>query len=431
MFATIDTLQLWVKSTPEAIEYLRSREGTRVTRSEQSTGRSLADFVVVGNLLHESWFSPVQVNPQEPYLLPDGRWFNPFDPYHLDKNQIKNSSFVPWIAVQMSVPKVSLGHSVAEYTDHRRSVAVVLEGLQELTGQDHDAGEVLVRRADFCRVLKLPDQELAADLIDYMALKLTYPMRPKPKIHLGESVMWHVRQESFKAYLKLPELLKRKGKPPESELDRIAPIPKDLKIRGGLTLRPGAARRALRRAATGQVRFETTLRHQALRERLELFGGTPGHPYGVLLPNFFEAVDGGIGGRIMRADFDKVLSAAEISTSDQVGDRLAIVFGVTTGNKLYRFWELLCEHGDRGVRDQYPRATYYRYKAQLKVARVGVVGNDVEMEQKRREQIRRRQGELLNTLDGYGEHMRAMLGDEWVDELQREAGLPIPDRRTA
>jgi hypothetical protein len=333
--------------------------------------------------------------------------------------------------VQLSVPKVSLGHSVAEYADHARSVSVVLEGLREITGQDHDAGEVLVRRADFCRVLRVADQETARALINYMALKLNYPMRPDPSIRLGESVMWHVRQESFKAYLKLPELLKRKGKSSESELDRIAPIPKNLKVTGGLTLSPGVARRALKAAATGQVRFETTLRYQALRDRLDAFGGSPGHPHGVLLPNFFEAVDAGIGDRIMRADFDKIISTSEVSSSSEVLDRLAILYGATTANKLYRFWELLCEHGDRGVKDQYPRNTYYRYKTKLKAAKIGVVGNDVEIESARRQRNLGEMADLLSHLDGYGEHLRSCYGDQFVDDLQRKASLPIPSRRSA
>ncbi len=133
----------------------------------------------------------------------------------------------------------------------------------------------------------------------------------------------------------------------------------------------------------------------------------------------------------MRADFDKVISTSEVSSSSEVGDRLAILYGVTAGNKLYRFWELLCEHGERGVKEQYPRATYYRYRTKLKLARIGVVGNDVEIESARRRRNRGELADLLSHLDGYGEHLRACYGDEFVEELQREAALPIPKRRTA
>ncbi len=130
----------------------------------------------------------------------------------------------------------------------------------------------------------------------------------------------------------------------------------------------------------------------------------------------------------MRAEFDKVISTAEVSDYDSVMQRLALIYKPTRANNLLRFWEVLCESGDRGARELYPRATYYRCKAALKLARVGVVGNDWELEKKRRQRLRDNQRELLNTLDGYGEHMRVAMGDEWVDQLQEEAGLPKPDR---
>jgi len=378
------------------------------------------DFVVGGNVYRDSWYAPVQVRCQRPYLVAGGEWFEPF------------GGNTGWAEVQMSVPKVALGHSVAEYGDTRHAVELVLGEIAVLSGQVLQADEVLVRRADFCRTIKLPNQESAAGLIDELAKRCKYPNRDAD--HWGrETVMWAVREESFKAYVKLPELLKRRGRPPASELDRIA----GFRMKGGmmtptgLALNPIRAQKALKAAAAGQVRFEVSLRSKALIGRFADSGRKQGHRYGVLLPLFLEAVESNIGDEIMRAEYDKVLSFEEVSSSDDVGDRLAIIFGSAKANRLYRFWEILCEYGDKGAREHYSKATFYRYRSALKLARIGTLGNDVEIQSARRRRTRAEIADLLSHLEGYGEHLRACHGDEFVDELQKEAGLPVPRRRTA
>jgi hypothetical protein len=181
------------------------------------------------------------------------------------------------------------------------------------------------------------------------------------------------------------------------------------------------------------VRFESTLRHKALINGFAALGLDQGHRYGVTLPLFLDAFQNhDVGGKLMRHDYDKVLSFAEISTADDVRQRLGMLFKPTRASNLYRFWEVLCAEGDAGAREHYSRATYYRHRAELKAARIGTLGNDVELEQKRRDRQRAEQLELFQHLEGYGEHLRSMIGDERVDELQRELGLPaIGDRETA
>lgn len=418
MFATVDTLQLWVRLDGPPWQRLHTETGTRVLKTSQSTGEVLVDFVAGGNLVLESWYAPVQIHCQRPYSIAGQEFFDPFE------------DGSGWAAIQLSVPKVILGHSVAEYPDVRHAVHAVLGELHELAGADVDPGRVLVRRADFCRTIKLPSQELAVGLIEYLADHCHYPNR-KPYHRGGETIMWGSREESFKAYSKLPELLKKHGRPPTSELDRVAGMrfnPNGTITPTGLSCRPQSAQNALRSAAEGQVRFEVTLRSKALIRRFAAAERPQGHRHGILLPHFLDAVDDGIGGSIMQPEYDKILSFAEVSSSDEVLQRLGVVYSPTRANNLYRFWEVLCTEGDRGAREHYPRRTYYRHKAALKMARIGTVGNDVEFEQKRRERTRAHQLNLLSYLDDYGEHLRSCYGDEFVENLQREAGLPVPKR---
>ncbi len=128
----------------------------------------------------------------------------------------------------------------------------------------------------------------------------------------------------------------------------------------------------------------------------------------------------------MEDDYQQILSLAELSRTDEVLERLLTIYSGAKANALFRFWELLCLEGDRYVRNMYSRRTYYHYKAQLKVARVGVQGNDAEEVKERKDDIINRQRYLLSHLDNYGEHLRACYGDLYVRKLQRDCGLPEP-----
>ncbi len=402
----------------EPWQRLRTETGTRVLKISESTGECLVDFIVGGNLFRESWYAPVQVRCDRPYSIAGREWFDPF------------GGNTPWASLQLSVPKVVLGHSVSEYNDARHAVDVVLGELHELAGVDVDPSCVVVRRADLCRTLKLPSQPEAVALIDQLQHRCRYPGRETSFYRAGETVMWAVREESFKAYAKLPELVKkRRG---HSELDRVAGFRRNSDgsiAPTGLTPRPLVAQEALIRAASGQVRFELTLRHKALIRRFSALSAPQGSKHGILLPLFLEAIEAEIGAPILKGEYDKVLSFSEISSSDAVLERLAIVYGPTRANNLYRFWEVLCEHGDRGAREHYPRRTYYRHRSALKLARIGIVGNDVEFDRKQREKQMAESLDLFRHLAHYGEDLRGIASDEIVDQLQREAGLPVPDRK--
>lgn len=272
----------------------------------------------------------------------------------------------PYLEVEGSLQKFVYGHNVMYAVEKwKEAVDFFLDGvtmlLDNALGMDGslvlpDYSEWEVCRVDVSANYNLGSPEAVEEYINELKT-MYYPRRNHKKgTFQGEfdgSVNWPAKANILKVYDKGKEFKAHDKK-------RLCKILSDVEMK------------KVQETASCTLRVELGMRKHYLRELY----GEKGRAVKVkdlnedLLYPVFEAfvaskLKGGVAMECVR-------------TSDRVLERLVDVYGKRKGRNMHGAWMMLATHGELYVREQYSKATFCRYMADLRAANVAWYGTDMK-----------------------------------------------------
>jgi II/X family phage/plasmid replication protein len=319
-----------------------------------STGELLYELYTGGDLLG-SWDSRISLKAKD-------------EDYVIDENgHARLQKCEPYLMLEASVHKISLGHNVyggpTDFQKAASDLVVLVEKLLEI--ELLPANLWTVHQVDVANVYNLC-KSACKQFFDCMQL-VNFPRRKKNAAKYDMSVYFPGKTTTVKFYHKGTEFKAH-------DYSRLRNYFKDLfshmygaDIKN--TERVEKKLQALQRLADKRLRVEVAIHSDKLQYD---FGKNP--TVAELTDAYLERLHDHEVERILR---EGKQGMDTVRTTDAVLTRLETHYGGSIALRLYGFWQMMCEKGDEKTKTKYKRTVFYRNRKQLEDVGVSWLGSNI------------------------------------------------------